>query len=1198
MKTAYEYLKNNYFIEWDSIEKNRFYQWIMKNVKIISRYTENEPLQEFLCLNEKKTKFSSTDYDRAYQLKYQSEIDNNITTDMIIKEHAEIQKYLYTNDYIFDLIKEKHEGQLPTNRMDFIFEKFIHNKGELSEYYDNIDKCKNREEKYEKAYKYLKECHKILRSIHEELKEIEKYKLNVNIYNAIKMLYKLDPGFSVFDLVDDDNKSFEEKIKEKFKKYPNGINFFIESQLICELKKDGFKEKEFLYSERKQYVLENILNIFYKKIKITEELIERGRNYIESESNISKNKDTENISYNNIQEQYILKEACASFDEDERSIEEEDIGSELVRGGKKSFKEVFELSKIKQIIIPSIQRDYTIGSHEDYFKKLLFDISKTFLISKLPYPNKYEKGAAELVVYNCFREGILWNMPEVKINGYYISNEKLEKYRLLRQQARYSLLYYTSKDREGKQAVVNETEKLKKRLSLLKEKIPRLKKGDFFPEKVNNTEKTIFLFSVIFGFLQKGGNFYVYDGQQRIVTLVYLIAYFINNNYNTKNEERKKTYEVYIELLKKFRFQERKRANQLLSRLLDINNTPVTSDMIKEYVVDHSTYSIWKMIQTYEDYQNGYDNQILSFDVEYLMEQVVFEFAVIQEASIADQMYMDLNSKNEKLTPYEIYKSELVFTLNSKFEELYKKDWEKQLDNNFLNKCYKLFQESDQWSKDKANEAEELEIKIIHWCFKMAAMEYGIKVKGIKKDKEDKGNSSRLDFMENNNSENIVKIAGEILNKKIFTDDLRLNKIKEFIESATNDNSKIVDFDISYTLEEFKQWHELRYTEKLNKFKYTKFDRELVRVHNSDKEELIKFAEYLYQLFNPKDSNDLKPKIIEFLLKKYHMQWEKGYLESYSLVNILENQENQGTIDKLLNYFDKMYLSSSNIPDNQETIDKPCNYLDNEWFEYIYTVKINERLNIELYDKVKDWEDLEYKEKIMFSSDEKKLAWEKFDGSCEMFKYYNDRIKELEKDTSLECKIDSGCEVNKKLIDVMKERHLKLFRIKYMNSNTNKTIYEDLSENSKEDCSIQLDYSSNIEIYNKICDKIHSSSSSTLVNKIAEEIKENYYFDRSGDRIVFYKWSEDAHNYDLVEEVEIGSFKINEDCLHILYKTLDKQKNTNKNKLRYMWTTCEEKWLKDNLKILGYDEVLKILDFCSEDVKEKWREYYDVLPHD
>ena len=96
------------------------YHWMLSGVKIICRYTENEPLQEFLNLNEKKTPFSSTDYDRAYQMKHQYE-EQKITPEMIIKEHNEIEKYLYTNEAIFELIQKRY-SQVP-NRMDLLFEK-------------------------------------------------------------------------------------------------------------------------------------------------------------------------------------------------------------------------------------------------------------------------------------------------------------------------------------------------------------------------------------------------------------------------------------------------------------------------------------------------------------------------------------------------------------------------------------------------------------------------------------------------------------------------------------------------------------------------------------------------------------------------------------------------------------------------------------------------------------------------------------------------------------------------------------------------------------------------------------------------------------------------------------------------------------------------------------------------------------------
>lgn len=114
MKTACEFLQEKCLKKnekkWSGEEKNDYFDWMMRNVMIICRYTENEPLQEFLCLNEKKTPFSSTDYDRAYQLKYWS--NQEITQEMVLKEHAEIQRYLYTNDKLYDLVKYRYPGFL------------------------------------------------------------------------------------------------------------------------------------------------------------------------------------------------------------------------------------------------------------------------------------------------------------------------------------------------------------------------------------------------------------------------------------------------------------------------------------------------------------------------------------------------------------------------------------------------------------------------------------------------------------------------------------------------------------------------------------------------------------------------------------------------------------------------------------------------------------------------------------------------------------------------------------------------------------------------------------------------------------------------------------------------------------------------------------------------------------------------------
>ena len=52
---------------------------------------------------------------------------------------------------------------------------------------------------------------------------------------------------------------------------------------------------------------------------------------------------------------------------------------------------------------------------------------------------------------------------------------------------------------------------------------------------------------------------------------------------------------------------------------------------------------------------------------------------------------------------------------------------------------------------------------------------------------------------------------------------------------------------------------------------------------------------------------------------------------------------------------------------------------------------------------------------------------------------------------------------------------------------------------------------------------------------------------------------------------------------------------------RQVWTTYKgdkEKWLKNNLNKISYDEALEIIKFDTEGLKSKWKEYYGVLPHD
>lgn len=101
--------------------------------------------------------------------------------------------------------------------------------------------------------------------------------------------------------------------------------------------------------------------------------------------------------------------------------------------------------------------------------------------------------------------------------------------------------------------------------------------------------------------------------------------------------------------------------------------------------------------------------------------------------------------------------------LSNRVNEEYKKDWEKQLDNDYLDSCYR-FEKTDEtpiWKKYLAEIAEEKEMLMIHWCFKMACMEYGITIQNI-------DNKSRLAWIDSNNHtdvKNIVRITGKIAKK-------------------------------------------------------------------------------------------------------------------------------------------------------------------------------------------------------------------------------------------------------------------------------------------------------------------------------------------------------------------------------------------------------------------------------------------------
>lgn len=1076
METTYKY----FCYRIGSCEKTtaEIFKGMKTYLKLICRYTENEPLNEFLSLNDKKTAFCSTDYDRAYQLKYQS-AKQEITPEMILKEHSEIQKYLYTNSKIFELINKGYPEVF--NRMDLIFSELFKDKTAKS-FFDTIDHAneEEREQNYRKCFEYLKYCHKVLRSIHQEIREKNGSILNVNIYNAVQMLYEVDEKFRFFQLLDwDDNSDeFERKIAKKFSLYNNTYKMytvkdaFMQSQLSNDLSINVSEAANFTNSkvhfEKPKIASDGIVDVFSHKVTQTESILELAKNY-----------------------------------------------SELVAGGKKSFFDILNLPEIKQIIVPSIQRDYTFGSQTRIVEKnrenialtLMLDISKNILtssLSELKTDTFFTKYAIEYL-----RNGKLWQKIENLSTG--SSKNRYMNYEAIYNYWGNSITKCDFRRNKDKEQLMLILEPYKK-LNLTKDEMLDLKENKLF----KFSSESDFLFSVIFGYLEDG-NFYLYDGQQRMVTMVYLCAYLFNQGkYLAKDEN---DVERYKKALSKFKFQNRKEANDLLIRLLD--PAPIAEDELNSYIVDHSTYSIVELIRQYNSYENGYEKSIMMLDPGYLMNHILFEFALVGEASIADQMYMDLNSKNVPLTPYEIYKAELIYNLSKRFSQLYEKDWKLQLDNSFLNQILALSKnKATEWTKTLSDKIEEIEIKMIHWCFTMAAMEYGISVGAI----DDKKN--RFSWMQEPQADKIVELVGGLLNSS--------KQYKDVTKFVIFFNNKEM-FDKPFGKDSMAYWSVIarEMDESISITPKNRFIKKgsRLQVYFSGLP-FEAFWEYFNTLFGSMkkyansypDKNISDDDICKFLLMKFHTLYECGYLET----DILED-----IVVKEFDYYSENHLNG-----------------DNEFstgLEWIYSIKLNERLDVEQFSKVREWEKYEYKnsEPNSITNEQKQKGKDFFEGDYLLMSHWEKALKISLPEVCIE--MHSGTDCERLAVAALTDEHLKKARL-------------DNVVDQKVTANIKLKFADNSEMIDKVKSRLLGTKPEDF-KKMLDQIKTfaDYYIEDRGNGETHewhaFRLSDISASCEITEvtEIVIGKLKVgvsefSDDFMSILNEYCD-----NLNDVRYNW---------------------------------------------
>lgn len=251
-------------------------------------------------------------------------------------------------------------------------------------------------------------------------------------------------------------------------------------------------------------------------------------------------------------------------------------------------------------------------------------------------------------------------------------------------------------------------------------------------------------------------------------------------------------------------------------------------------------------------------------------------------------------------------------------------------------------------------------------------------------------------------------------------------------------------------ISEFESWMELRFEEQKNEYAFTKIGSFLLRVHNLDLEYLKFLAEYIKMLVHEKNNGISEEVVVRNLMKKYNCLWENGYLEvnTFEGIQIFSNvtQNNQQTKDidgipDYLNYFNENYLCATGSGDGEFK-----NEID--WIDYIFFVKIYERLFIELYDSVKEWEQWELKQKKSFSFLEKSLAKEKLNGNLNLYLRYREICKT---ECSVHGRLCQENNISKEVLSSLSEEQWKVCISKKVieNQHTELEVFIDFDDNQQ-----------------------------------------------------------------------------------------------------------------------------------------------------
>jgi len=251
-----------------------------------------------------------------------------------------------------------------------------------------------------------------------------------------------------------------------------------------------------------------------------------------------------------------------------------------------------------------------------------------------------------------------------------------------------------------------------------------------------------FKFSAIMGYVDPVTNtFYVYDGQQRLATLIYLCA-----SYDEAQIEEN--------LLSKFEFMDRYEANLYLKNLIH-NKEDIPN------IVDFTTFSLNILLSQFRECRqtdkHGYSSFEKIIGFEYLYKNIVFNVVPVKEVSDAEQFFMDLND-GLVLEEYEIFKSELFHQVRTLSEEKFKK-FALRMDNKWLRFFSTYITEIVERKEKKMEKRilceEEIEVAFVQFCLRMMWIE--------ERETEEGYIESNVDWIEMKHIERLEKIIDHMV---------------------------------------------------------------------------------------------------------------------------------------------------------------------------------------------------------------------------------------------------------------------------------------------------------------------------------------------------------------------------------------------------------------------------------------------------